>query len=221
VIVPKAASVFCALGMLESDIRLDHVRSFSARIPGLDLSSFNQAIRQVEEQALAELLLMRVERERAALLRHLDLRYVGQHHEVTIPIPGGEPIAESQLAGIAESFHRAHERLYTYATPENELEVLNLRVTAVGAVEKAGLTRRASGGPDAEGARQARPTRRAWFEERGGFVEAPVYDRDRLAPGNRLEGPAIVEERITTVVVHPGWSLRVDEYENLVMERER
>jgi N-methylhydantoinase A len=219
VIVPRAASVFCALGMLESDIRLDHVRTFNAVIPGIDLAAFNQTIRQLEERALAELLQEGVERERATLLRYLDVRYVGQHHEVTIPIPYGEPIAESHLGGIAESFHAAHERLYTYATPESELEVINLRVTAVGAVDKTGLGRKPAGGPDAEGARKGR--RRAWFEESGGFIQVPVYDRDRLSPGHRLGGPAIVEERITTVVVHPGWSLAVDEFENLVMERER
>jgi N-methylhydantoinase A len=216
VIVPKAASVFCALGMLESDIRLDHVRTFNAMIPGIDLPAFNEAVRQVEERALAELLQMRVERERATLLRHLDVRYVGQHHEVTIPIPHGKPIAESHLPGIAEAFHRAHERLYTYATPENPLEVMNLRVTAVGAVDKAMLTRRPAGSADPGGARKGQ--RRAWFEEQGRFLPVPVYDRDRLTPGNRLAGPAIIEERITTVVVHPGWSLRVDEYDNLIME---
>jgi N-methylhydantoinase A len=217
VIVPKAASVFCALGMLESDIRLDHVRTFNAQIPGIELAAFNQAVLQVEEQALAELLQEGVERERATLLRHLDVRYVGQHHEVTIPIPHGQAITEAHLPGIAEAFHRAHERLYTYATPESPLEVMNLRVTAVGAVDKTGLGRKPAGGPDAQGARKGE--RQAWFEERGGFIPVPVYDRDRLAPGNRLEGPAIVEERITTVVAHPGWSLRVDEYDNLVMER--
>jgi N-methylhydantoinase A len=219
VIVPKAASVFCALGMLESDIRLDHVRSFSTVIPGLDLAALNQTIGQVEERALAELLQEGVERERATLLRYLDVRYVGQHHEVTIPIPHGEPIAETHLGGIAESFHRAHERLYTYATPESPLEVMNLRVTAVGAVDKTGLGRQPAGGPDAQGARKGQ--RRAWFEESAGFVQVPVYDRHKLAPGNRLAGPAIVEERITTVVVHPGWSLAVDGFENLVMERVR
>ncbi len=219
VIVPKAASVFCALGMLESDIRLDHVRTFNALIPGIDLAAFNQTIRQVEERALAELLQEGVERERATLLRSLDVRCVGQHHEVTIPIPGGGAIAENHLARIAESFHRAHERLYTYATPESPLEVMNLRITAVGAVDKAGLGRRAAGGADPAAARKGE--RRAWFEERGGFLPVPLYDRDRLAPGNRLEGPAIVEERITTVVVHPGWSLSVDEYENLLLEDRR
>jgi N-methylhydantoinase A len=205
--------------MLESDIRLDHVRTFNAVIPGLDLAAFNRTIAQVEERALAELLQQGAEKERATLLRYLDVRYAGQHHEVTIPIPHGEPIAEAHLGGIAESFHRAHERLYTYATPESPLEVMNLRVTAVGAVDKTGLGRKPAGGPDAAGARKGQ--RRAWFEESGGFIQVPVYDRDRLSPGNRLGGPAIVEERITTVVVHPGWSLSVDEFENLVMERQR
>jgi N-methylhydantoinase A len=86
-------------------------------------------------------------------------------------------------------------------------------------VDKAMLSRRATGAEDSGAARKGQ--RRAWFEERGGFIPVPVYARDRLAPGNRLEGPAIVEERITTVVVHPGWSLRVDEYENLVLEAAR
>jgi N-methylhydantoinase A len=216
VIVPKAASVFCALGMLESDIRLDHVRTFNALIPGIDLAAFNEAIRQVEARALAELLQEGVERERATLLRHLDVRYVGQHHEVTIQIPHGEAIAEGHLAGIAESFHRAHERLYTYAIPENPLEVMNLRVTAVGAVDKTGLNRQGLGGEEAGGARKGE--RRIYFVETAGFQAVPVYERDRLSPGNRLAGPAVVEERITTVVVHPGWGLRVDEYENLVLE---
>ena len=216
VIVPKAASVFCALGMLESDIRLDHVRTFNAPVPGVDLAQLNEVIRQVEARALAELLPEGVQRGRARLLRRLDVRYVGQHHEVTIDIPHGQALSEGHLPGIAESFHRAHERLYTYSTPETPLEIMNLRVTAVGAVDKAGLTRKGLSGRDAGKARKGE--RKAWFEECSGFQSVPVYDRDRLAPGNRLQGPAIVEERITTVVVHPNWSLRVDEYENLVLE---
>jgi N-methylhydantoinase A len=216
VIVPKAASVFCALGMLESDIRLDHVRTYNASIPGIDLAGFNEVIGQLEAKALAELLQEGVERQRATLLRYLDVRYVGQHHEVTIEIPHGQPIGPAHLPEIADAFHRTHERLYTYATPENTLEIMNLRVTAVGAVEKAGLSRQPLGGPDVASARKGE--RPVYFEERGGFAGAPVYDRDRLRPGNRIAGPAVVEERITTVIVHPGWNLRVDEYENIVME---
>jgi N-methylhydantoinase A len=216
VIVPKAASVFCALGMLESDIRLDHVRTCNAAIPGLDLAEFNEALRRLEAQALEELLQEGVERKRAALLRALDVRYAGQHHEVTIEIPGGCAIGEAQLPGIAQAFHAAHERLYTYSVPESPLEIMNLRVTAVGAVDKAGLARKPLGAPEAAAARKGE--RPVYFEERGGFVSTPVYDRDHLEPGNRIAGPAVVEERITTVVVHPGWTVRVDELENIVME---
>ena len=137
VIVPKAASVFCALGMLESDIKLDSVKTYNATIPGIDLDDFNKVIAGVEKKALAELLQEGVEADRATLLRHLDMRYVGQHHEVTVDIPSGCIIEEKHLGEIAETFHRAHEKLYTYSTPENQLEVMGLRVTAVGAVDKA------------------------------------------------------------------------------------
>jgi N-methylhydantoinase A len=217
VIVPKAASVFCALGMLESDIRLDHVRTYNASIPGIDLDEFNEVIRQLEAKALAELLQEGVERERATLLRHLDVRYLGQHHEVTIEIPYGEAIGPAHLPQIADTFHRTHERLYTYATPETPLEIMNLRVTAVGAVDKAVLSPQPLSGSDAASARKGQ--RPVYFEERGGFSATPVYDRNRLRPGNRIAGPAVVEERITTVIAHPGWNLRVDEYENIVMVR--
>ncbi|MBN1837607.1 MAG: hydantoinase/oxoprolinase family protein [Spirochaetales bacterium] len=230
VLVPRAASVFCALGMLETDIRLDNVRSYNAFIgpsgPGIDLDEFNEVIRQVEAQSLKELLQEGVERERATLLRYLDVRYVGQHHEVTIEIPAdrvedsphGCSIEERHLQEIAAAFHAAHERLYTYSTPENPLEIMNLRITAVGAVDKATLEAQGDeqAGADIRGALKA--SRPVYFEQYGDFRETPVYDRQALRPGMHAEGPAVVEERITTVIVHPGWSMHVDRYGNIVME---
>ena len=222
VLVPRAASVFCALGMLESDIRLDNVRSYNAFIgpngPGIDLGDFNETIRQVEGQALEELLQEGVERGRATLLRFLDVRYVGQHHEVTIEIPHDCTIEDAHLGEIAASFHAAHERLYTYSTPENPLEIMNLRITAVGAVDKAVLEAQGDErqGEDIRGALKG--NRRVYFEQFREFRETPVYDREALRPGMRAEGPAVVEERITTVIVHPGWTMRVDRYGTIVME---
>jgi N-methylhydantoinase A len=216
VIVPRAASVFCALGMLECDIRLDSLKTYHAVIPGIDLAEFNEVIAQTEAKAMAELLQEGVERGRASLVRHLDMRYVGQHHEVGVEIPSSCLIEEKHLPLIAEAFHRAHEKLYTYSTPENPLEIMNLRITAVGAVDKTGLFERRLGKADPAGARKGK--RRAHFEELGGLAEVPVFDRDRLEPGNRISSPAIIEERITTIVVHPGWEARVDGFENVVME---
>jgi N-methylhydantoinase A len=135
---------------------------------------------------------------------------------VSVEIPSACTIEQRHLPVIAEAFHRAHEMLYTYSTPENPLEIMNLRITAVGAVDKTGLFERREG--KADPAKALKGKRKAHFEERGGLVEVPVYDRDLLEPGNRIPGPAIIEERITTIVVHPGWDARVDGFENVVME---
>ena len=208
VIVPKAASVFCALGMLESDIKLDNVKTYNATIPGIDLDDFNNVITEVEKKALKELLQEGVEEERASLLRHLDMRYVGQHHEVTVDIPADCVINAEHLNEIAQTFHRAHEKLYTYSTPENPLEVMGLRITAVGSVDKAVMAHQEQDAAELKTAFKNR--RQAWFEkpgEPGAFIDVDVYDRNSLVKGHRIEGPAIVEERITTVIVHPAGCL--------------
>ncbi len=216
VIVPAAASVFCALGMLESDIRLDTVQTYNAFIPGIDLDDFNRVITEVEKRALAELLQEGVEEGKTTLVRHLDVRYVGQHHEVTIEIPSGCVIADEHLEEIARLFHAAHERLYTYSTPETPIEIMNLRVTAIGAVEKPGLREEPEEPMDPADA--IKDTRPLYFEEERGFVETPVYDRNKLKPGCRISGPAVIEERITTVIIHPNWNGRIDGFGNIIME---
>lgn len=216
VIVPRAASVFCALGMLESDIRLDNMRTFNALLPDVDLKGFNETIREVEDKSLRELLQEGVERRRARLLRYLDVRYVGQHHEVTIEIPQDCTIEEKHLETIAQTFHQAHERLYTYSTPESPLEIMNLRITALGRVDKAGLDAQAGAAERSDPAEALKGSRTVYFQ--GGFRETPVYDRSPLQPGMEIEGPAVIEERITTVILHPGWSMKIDGYGNIVME---
>lgn len=216
VIVPMAASVFCALGMLESDIRLDHVRSFNDFIPNTDLKAFNELIDKTEVTAMDELLCEGVERERASLLRFLDIRYVGQHHEVTVAIPNNCAITEAHLDEIAQTFHAAHERLYSYCTPDTPLEIINLRITAVGHVDKTGLEPQPLCGEDCSDA--IKGSRKIFYEENMDWVETPVYDRNKLKPGNKLAGPAVIEERITTIIVHPKWNARVDEFGNVIME---
>ena len=216
VIVPMAASVFCALGMLESDIRLDSVRSFNGTIPGLDLGAFNGVIADAEKTAMAELLEEGVESANASLERYLDIRYMGQHHEVTVPIACDCEITQKHVDEIANTFHAAHERLYSYCTPETPIEIVNLRVTAVGHVEKTSLERQAAGSTEAKDA--IKNQRKIYFEEYEGWKDVPVYDRNKLFVGHQVEGPAVIEERITTVIVHPKWNARIDEFGNVVME---
>ncbi|HAJ33696.1 MAG TPA: hypothetical protein DCK79_10095 [Candidatus Atribacteria bacterium] len=216
VIVPQAASVFCALGMLETDIRLDNVNSYRAFIPGINLDEFNKVINEAEKRALKELFEEGVEKERASLLRFLDIRYVGQHHEVTVEIPNNCNMEEEHLNEIAESFHKAHKRLYTYSTPETPLEIINLRITAVGHVDKTGLQEKQIEEKDPSYAFKNK--RKIYFEEYTKFIDTPIYDREKLKPGNLIEGPAVIEERITTIIVHPNWNARVDGFNNIIME---
>lgn len=216
IIVPQSASVFCALGMLETDIKLDNVNNFRAFIPGIDLDEFNRVIGEAENKALEELFEEGVEKERASLLRFLDMRYVGQHHEVTIEIPNDCSIEERHLKEITETFHKAHEKLYTYSTPETPLEIINLRITAVGHVDKTGLFEGQIEEKDPTFAFKNK--RKVYFEEYGKFVDTPVYDRAKLKSGNLIEGPAVIEERITTIIVHPNWNASVDGFNNVIME---
>lgn len=216
VIVPKAASVFCALGMLESDIRLDNVRSFVGTIPGLDLDAFNTCIRDAEEDAMSQLIKEGVRKEDSLLERYLDIRYCGQHHEVTVPIAGNCEIGAQHVEEIANAFHAAHERLYSYSTPETPIEIINLRITAVGRVEKTGLETISGSGEPVESA--IKNTRKLYFQEYKGWKDVPVYDRNKMYTGHTISGPAVIEERITTIVVHPGWNARIDAFANVVME---
>ncbi len=214
--VPKAASVFCALGMLESDIRLDSVRSFTGTIPGMNLEDMNQVIADTEQTAMGELLQEGSSREESSLERYLDVRYVGQHHEVTLPIPNDCTLTEKQVEEIANTFHEAHERLYSYSTPETPIEIVNLRITAVGHVEKTGMEKKEA---VKQSVNDAIKNRRAiYFEEYEDWKEVPVYDRNMLHPGHEIEGPAVLEERITTIIVHPKWNARIDDFGNVIME---
>ena len=216
VIVAQAASVFCALGMLESDIRLDNVRSFIGTIPGLDLAAFNATIDEAEIDARKQLETEGVLPEDSSLERYLDVRYVGQHHEVTIPMPVDCVITDDHVGEIAETFHAAHERLYSYSTPETPIEITDLRITAVGHVDKTELKSVDKSDLPVETA--WKNNRSIYFQEYSGWKDVPVYDRDKLHPGHTISGPAVIEERITTIIVHPNWEARIDEFDNVVME---
>jgi N-methylhydantoinase A len=131
---------------------------------------------------------------------------------VPITLEGGR-LLEGDLERIVEAFHDLHEELHTYAVREEEPVIRAVRVQTVGRTEKPGLGEF----PREKGSVAAalRSRRMAWFE--GRFVDTPVYDGDRVGHGHRIEGPAIVEERFTTIVIYPGQSAEVDRHGNYVV----
>jgi N-methylhydantoinase A len=197
ILVPRESSVFCAAGMLISDLKHDYVRTY-AREP--DAAEMERVYGELEAEALATLASEGVPRERVELIRSVDLRYVGQFNEVEVP--------------RAEDFHERHEALYGYSMPGAPTELINLRLSARGITDKPKLQGSAPGGEDPAGALKGH--RDAYFD--GGFEHVPVYDGLRLVNGNVVSGPAIIEQPTTTIVLPPDFDVRCDAHDNYLVE---
>jgi N-methylhydantoinase A len=149
---------------------------------------------------------------------HLDLRYVKQYHEVTVPV-SAELIERGDTRAIAEAFHREHDRLYGYelSAEGTELELINLRVRAIGATYKPGIPRIDRGGEDSSAARKG--VRRAFVPETSAFADMPVFDGHSLTAGNTLEGPALIERTDTTIFVSDAFRARIDDHGSCLLTR--
>ena len=140
----------------------------------------------------------------------LDVRYNGQSFDLTVPFEG-------DAAAVAEAFHRRHERRYGYAARDEQVELATVRVTAIGAAGSVPppLAEAAAAG-DASAARTG--SRRVWDD--GAFVDAAIYDREKLSASSAFDGPAIVEQYDTTVWIPSGWGASADAAGNLIAERQ-
>ena len=154
-----------------------------------------------------------------AFERLADMRYVGQSYELSIPF--GEGRKEYVLDGMLEAFHAEHERAYGFSAPGEPVELVTLRLTAVGSIVKPKLRELPSDGGGAGASAALRTVRQVFFSEAGGFVDCPSYDRYRLPARGVIEGPAIVEEMDSTTVIHPGFRAEVDRYGNLLIRAGR
>jgi N-methylhydantoinase A len=143
------------------------------------------------------------------------MRYAGQNYELPIPLPEGD-VTPATMDVLMERFAAAHQRLYGFIAEDEPVQLVTFRLEASGVVEKARFRRQEDAGPDASGALMGR--RDVWLAEAGGFVACPVYDREKLGAGNRIVGPAIVEQMDATTVVLPGMVAWVEPYMNLVLE---
>ena len=226
VIVPGPAGVLSAYGLLAADESHDAVRTVRLPLSGADAPGADHAESAVEEaestyEALTERVLADVSDPDAARIeRGADCRYVGQSFELTVPVESGSEGGPGDGLGdgsgrfdpeaVADRFHAAHERAYGYRLDE-DVEAVNLRVTAT--VDTDPPSVRHAGGGDAEIGSRA-----ATFPETG-TVDATVYDRSALSVGERVRGPAVLEQAESTTVVPPGWAGDVRENGALVLDR--
>ena len=209
VIIPPASGAASALGFLAAPVSFDATRSLRAELSDdLDADALNGLIEALEAECLDKLTSAGVARGDVRFERVADMRLVGQMHDIAVRLPPGAIGAQS-LPAIREAFVEAYSARYTAVFAGARVETVNFRVRASGPKPALSLTGAAGGahGDPVKGRRVV------WFE--GGAVEAIVYDRYALAPGMRVEGPAIVEERESTAVIAPGDALLVDETLNL------
>ena len=214
VIVPRAPGHFCAFGMLHSDLRYDFVRTWFTR---LDDASFDE-IEKVYAGLVAEgrkaLEGSGVRHGRVQVSYAADMRYVGQEHPVTVDLSAGV-FRRRERDAIKKHFDDVHLQRYGTCAPRERAEIVSLRASVTGVMAKPPLERITAGGRRPPLASQT-GKRKAWFGGRS--IATPTYAREALLAGNRIDGPALIEEHASTTVAMPGDRVAVDAYGNLVLE---
>jgi N-methylhydantoinase A len=208
VIVPWSPGTFSAWGMLQTDMRHDLAKTFYRPLAGLEAGEVAQVYRDLEREGAELLRGERVPDEDMYFSRSADMRYVGQEYSVNVP--AGTSI---DLGEIDAAFHDAHRVRYGHSTPGAPVELVNLRVAVFGRISAAGVPYR----PPTDGEDARITTRSVVFA--GEPRETDVLLRARMRPGERREGPAIVEEDSSTTVVPPGYAIEVDDVGNLLVTR--
>jgi N-methylhydantoinase A len=217
VLVPLNPGNVSAYGLLTVDVRNDYVRTAVSRHQSLDVAAVRGVFDELTGEAAKALDREGFAASEHRFLRTADLRYAGQAFEVRVPVPDSE-LDRSAADAVASAFHRAHARLYGYSFETDARQVVewvNLRVTGVGPIDRPPVQEVASGDGDPERARTG--VRRVCFDT---ATDTPLYDRPALRAGDRVPGPAVIEEFGSTVPLHPGFVAVVDRIGNLRVHKE-
>jgi len=213
VLVPRAPGHFSACGMLFSDLRYDYVQTRFTKLAELHFAEFEDIFGRLEAKGRDAIAQTRVRTQSLHVMRSLDIRYVGQEHLVTMDVPM-ECFTNEDRTAIKQLFDAEHERRYGTSAPAEPAEIASLRTAVTGPLVKPTFERLARGGeaPPRDASRDMRQTCFA-----GRFLDTPAFDRAALLSGNRIAGPALIEEHASTTVLMPGDSLNVDALGNLVI----
>ena len=215
VLVPTAPGATSALGLLMSDVKHDFVRSRVSDIADLELGVANDLFGEMVGGARKQLTAEGFAEGDTQLRYFLDMRYSGQGYENPVPV-AALPLTRESLAASRRDFDAIHAQCHGHAAPDQPVEVVNYRVQAIGVVPPVSAATIADADDGAE--RALAGSRPAYFAAAGeGLVDVPVYQRERLRAGDRLAGPAIVEQYDSTTVVCPGQTAAVDRFGNLVV----
>jgi N-methylhydantoinase A len=212
IVVPPLAGVMSALGLIASDLVSDHVRTRVMAVDDADPDTVNGILEALEREARDQLG-AQPGSSSVTVHRAIEMRFRHQAHSLRIAVPQGH-VTEDVLRRLPDMFFAAYRREFGIEW-RDPVEIVNFRVRTVGSVPKLESLQQA--GEPGDGGRARTGRRPVYFSEVGDFAQSPVYDRDALRPGDAFSGPAIVQERNSTVVVPPGYALQVDAFRNIVL----
>ena len=214
VIVPRVAALMSAFGMFAMDLGLEYARSFACRQKQLDFTEIGRLYAEMRARALEDFRRIDIPESQLSFRPTVEMRYVGQYHEVEIELPSGALSADN-LPELLQNFHTKYHSMYTYSMPWREAEFLTFRVKVSAPPKPVQVVagERASGSVEAA----RRGSRACLFDGKATRVDTPVYDWDKMGPGHTVAGPALIDDKTTTVLVAPGFSCEVDAYRNLLL----
>ena len=214
VIVPRVAALMSAFGMFAKDLGLEYARSCARSQSQLDFAEIGGLYADMRRSAREDFARIGIPESQLSYQPTVEMRYVGQFHEVEMELPGETLDAES-LTALLANFHARYEKMYTYSMPWRAAEFLTFRLKVTAPRRPVEMAVRARAATRVEAAR--RGSRQCLFDGKPQRVETPAYDWDRMEPGHTLEGPALIDDKTTTVLVPPGFACEVDAYRNLVL----
>ena len=215
-IIPKESSIFCAAGMLMSDLKHNFVRTYSSFLNKIDLKKFKSLFHEMEREATELLKSENIPEDSIQHVYSLDMRYVKQYHEVNVEITK-EELEKEDIESMADKFHPEHNRLYGYSLEEEgaPIELINLRLSSIGETAKPEFREEEY---DKENPSNAlKKKRKVYLPQKKTFEEVHVYDGHKLRYGNKIEGPSIIEQINTTTFVTPEFNVLCDKFGSYTM----
>ena len=210
VIIPPQPGVGGALGCLLVDFRHDLSQTFVKRVRDTLHEELEKKFLEMEDEAIALLRKEGIKEEDMNLVRHIEMRYEGQWRSLDIIV--GKPLFS--LTQAIKKFHDEHERAYSFSDPNIEVEIYGLGIEAIGTVPKPEFKKVYIDG-SLEDAHKG--WRNVFFKENGGFTRTPIYERDKLPTGVEINGPAVLEQLDSTIIIPPNVSAKNDEYRNIMI----
>ena len=214
VIVPRVAALMSAFGMFAMDLGFEYARSCARRQKQLDFAEIGDLYADMRRQAHEDFARIGIPEAQLSFQPTVEMRYVGQFHEVEVELPAETLNAES-LQALLQNFHTKYEKMYTYSMSWREAEFLTFRLKVTAPRRPLQMATTGQASADVETAR--RGSRACLFDANPARLDTPVYDWDRMQPGHKVSGPALIDDKTTTVLVLPGFTCEVDPYRNLVL----